>query len=221
MKYKLVMFDMDGTVLDTLGDISDSLNHILKMHGMPERKPEDIRLMLGDGMEMLIRRAAPAGTADDKIQEILKDYKPYYGAHADIKTKPYDGICKLLEDLRSEGLKVCVVSNKADYAVQPLSEKYFNGLLDASAGENVSAGIAKKPHPAMCYKMMEQFGVSPSESVYIGDSEVDIQTAKNGNMDCIVVSWGFRDIDFLKENGAETIVSTPSEIFDIITQSRP
>ena len=220
MKYKAALFDMDGTVLDTLGDLSDSLNHTLKAHGMPEHTIDEARMMLGDGMNVLIHRAAPAGTPEEKIQEVLADYKAYYGSHSSIKTKVFDGIPELLEELRRRGVKTGVVSNKGDFAVQDLSKTYFEGLMDASAGENEAAGIARKPAPDMCLNMLKLFGVTPSEAVYIGDTEVDIETAKNCGMDCIICSWGFRSVEHLKEKGAEVIVDTPMEILKAMENAK-
>lgn len=220
MKYKLAMFDMDGTVLDTLGDLSDSLNHTLAVHNMPVRTIDEARMMLGDGMNVLIHRAVPEGTPEEVIQEVLKDYKAYYGSHSSIKTKAFDGIPQLLETLRSMGIKTCVVSNKGDFAVQDLARTYFEGLLDASAGENEAAGIARKPAPDMCNKMLDYFGVTPSEAVYIGDTEVDIETAKNSGMDCIICSWGFRSVEYLKSKGAKIIVDTPMEILKAMEEAK-
>lgn len=216
MKYKLVMFDMDGTVLDTLGDLSDSLNHTLIAHGMPARTIDEARMMLGDGMNVLIHRAVPQGTSEEVIQQVLKDYKAYYGSHSTIKTRVFPGIPELLRTLKEQGVKTCVVSNKGDYAVQDLAKTYFDGLLDASAGENEAAGIARKPAPDMCFKMLEQFGVTQAEAVYVGDTEVDIKTARNSGLDCIICSWGFRSTDYLKNCGAEIIVDSPEEILKVL-----
>ena len=214
MKYKAVIFDLDGTLLDTLEDLADSVNHVLKEAGYPTRTIEEVRAFVGNGIRKLIERSVPENTPTESIDHVHKNFIAYYGEHCMEKTKPYDGIMELLHTLQKAGCKVAVVSNKADYAVQMLCDKYFKNTFDAALGEQT--GIPKKPAPDAVYKVLNTLNVSSSESVYIGDSDVDILTARNSNMDEIIVDWGFRDRTYLKEQGAKVLVSTPAELLNCI-----
>jgi phosphoglycolate phosphatase len=214
MKYKLAIFDMDGTILNTLEDLTDSLNHTLKAFGYPVHSIDNVRRFVGNGIRKLIERALPADSTEERIDEVFAAFMPYYNEHCADKTKPYDGISELILELRNAGCLTAVVSNKADSAVQELCVKYFNGLFDAAAGEK--PGINKKPAPDSVNLILDTLKLSANDAVYIGDSEVDIATAKNSLMDAIIVSWGFREVPFLKEHGAEIIVDTPKEVKDII-----
>lgn len=214
MKYKAVIFDLDGTLLDTLEDLADSVNHVLKEAGYPSRTIEEVRAFVGNGIRKLIERSVPEGTSVDSIDIIHKNFIAYYGKHCMEKTKPYDSIMEMLHTLQNAGCKVAVVSNKADYAVQILCDKYFNHIFDAALGEQT--GTPKKPAPDAVFKVLNTLNVSPSEAVYVGDSDVDILTARNSNMDEIIVTWGFRDEAFLKEQGAKVLISNPSELINLI-----
>lgn len=212
MKYQLAIFDLDGTLLDTLEDLADSTNYVMRQFGYPERTIAEVRSFVGNGIRKLLERSAPEGTPTEEIDRMFETFKEYYGAHCADKTKPYDGVMELLASLQKQGVKLAVVSNKADYAVKALCEQYFPGYFDVAVGERT--GIARKPAPDTVNEVLRNLQMDKSQAVYIGDSEVDVQTAKNAKMDCIAVDWGFRDANVLKEAGAESIVSTPAKILN-------
>ena len=210
--YKAVIFDLDGTILDTLDDLADSVNFALKKHGLPVRENAEIRSFLGNGMVNLVKLSA--GDKAENIERILADFKEYYAKHSADKTKPYDGVLETISALKEQGVKTAVLSNKGDFAVQPLVKRYFGGLIERAQGENEAAGVLRKPNPDGVYKIMKELGVTEKETVFVGDSEVDILTAKNAGVDCVAVTWGFRDEKDLIENGAEKLISKPSELLD-------
>ena len=214
MKYKLVLFDLDGTVLDTLEDLTDATNAAMAMHGYPTHSIDAVRSFVGNGIGSLIRCAVPSGMDEAKIHTVLGDFKKYYGAHCADKTRPYAGVLEMLAALRAAGIRTAVVSNKADFAVKELAERYFKGSFDMAIGER--EGIARKPAPDSVFEVMRAMDVTPSECVYIGDSDVDVLTAKNAGIDGIFVTWGFRSEACLREAGAKTIVSTPAAITALI-----
>lgn len=214
MKYELIVFDMDGTILDTLEDLKNSMNHTLKLHNMPERTLDEIRSFVGNGIRKLIERAVMPETSAEQIDVIHKDFMKHYEIHCADFTSPYDGINDLIKELRNRGYKTAVVSNKADGAVQDLCVQYFPGLFDLAIGERPE--IAKKPAPDMVNLALDKLNVSKEKSVYIGDSDVDVATARNSKLDMIAVDWGFRTREFLIEQGAETIVSKPEEILELV-----
>lgn len=214
MKYKLAVFDMDGTILNTLEDLADSLNAALEMSGYPQRTLEEVRCFVGNGIRKLIERGVPAGTPVEMIDKVNSDFTGHYKVHCADKTKPYDGIIPVIRRLLAAGVKTAVVSNKADYAVQELCVQYFDGLFDAAVGER--AGIAKKPAPDSVNEVLRHLNVAREDAVYIGDSEVDIATARNAGMDSIIVDWGFREREFLVKMGAQRIISAPEEIAEVI-----
>lgn len=205
MKYRIAVFDMDGTILDTLEDLRDSLNVILGKYGYPMRTLEEVRRFVGNGILRLIEQAVPAECSKEQVQKVYEEFVPYYQAHSAVKTRPYPGIVTLLSDLKAGGMKLAVVSNKADAAVQDLCKLYFDGLFDMAAGER--AGMAKKPAPDMVELVLAGMQISKEEAVYIGDSEVDVATAVNSGLALCAVDWGFRDVEVLKANGAELIFS--------------
>lgn len=211
MKHTLAIFDMDGTILDTLADLKNSMNYTLEQFSYPLRTLDEIRLFVGNGIRNLIIRAAPAGTDEQTIDKMFGVFNGHYSVHCNDNTRPYDGIPELLKRLRENGVKTAVVSNKADYAVQSLTEKFFGGLFDYAVGEK--AGVRKKPCPDSVNEVLKVLKTDRKEAVYIGDSEVDIATAKNAEMDCISVDWGFRDRDVLIENQAQIIVSSVDCLF--------
>lgn len=214
MKYKLAIFDMDGTILDTLDDLTDSINHALSVCGYPARSGDDIKNFLGDGVWKLIERAAGKNATDKDINTIHDVFVSHYPENCNIKTKPYADIEKCIQDLRAAGCLTAVVSNKDDIAVKKLSDEYFGGMFDLSIGRR--DGIPRKPAPDSVNEVLAQLGIDAENSIYIGDSEVDIETAKNAKMDSIIVAWGFRDEEFLKSRGAELIVHSPNEITSYI-----
>lgn len=210
MKYELVLFDLDGTLLNTLEDLADSMNAVLRQSGYPERSLAEIRNFVGNGIKKLVKRSAPEDTKAEEIVRMYETFLPYYKEHCADKTKPYEGIQELLAKLRDNGIKLAVVSNKADAAVKELCEQYFPDFFKEAVGER--AGIARKPAPDTIYEVLRNLNIEKEKAVYIGDSEVDVQTANNAGLDCIAVSWGFRDEPVLKAAGAETIVSAPEEV---------
>lgn len=210
--YKAFVFDLDGTLLDTLDDLTDAVNAAMQAVGLPLRTRAEVCSFVGNGIAKLIERAV--GERADKAQEALVFFKEYYALHCADKTQPYEGIVPLLQALKDRGLKTAVVSNKADFAVKALAKRYFGGLLEEAVGENESAGIRKKPAPDSLLSVMEQLGVKKEETLYIGDSEVDIQTAKNAGVDCACVTWGFRDKAFLQANGGRFFVDEPKELLE-------
>lgn len=216
MKYKLAIFDLDGTVLNTIEDLADSLNFALSKAGFPERRLDEVLKFVGNGIRNLICQAVPDGTDSEITDSVFADFKAYYREHCADKTKPYDGIVELLVRLRENGVKTAVISNKADFAVKILCEKYFPGLFEAVFGER--EGVKRKPWPDAVNEVLSLLKTERRDAVYIGDSEVDIKTAENADMDGIIVSWGFRETSFLRESGAKRIVESPQEIYNIIVQ---
>lgn len=211
MKYRLAIFDLDGTILDTLDDLTNSANHALSVMGMPLRTIDEIRSFVGNGIPNLMKLIVPYGTDEKTINEVHAEFTAHYKKHCADFTKPYEGIKELIEDLRYNGMMTAVVSNKADYAVKTLCEDYFKGLFDAAIGEQMPL-YRKKPNPDLVYKVMKDLGVTADEAVYIGDSDVDIKTSKNAGIPCITVTWGFRDREFLLEQGAEIIAESMDEL---------
>ncbi len=210
MKYKAAIFDMDGTILNTIEDLADTMNYCLLTHGLPERSLDEIRSFVGNGIYRLIECAVPEGTGAEKIDEIFTQFRPYYREHSTIKTRPYDGVADAIRTLREAGVLTAVVSNKLDMAVRDLCELYFPGLFDYSVGER--EGQKRKPAPDGVYAALEHFGITKEEAVYIGDSDVDYATAQNAGMDRIMVGWGFRDEAFLLSLGADHVIHDPCEI---------
>ncbi len=210
MKYKLAIFDLDGTILDTLEDLADSLNAALKKSGYPVRSLEEVRSFVGNGLYNLVERAICPENKEEEIRKVLADLKAHYKVHCADKTKPYEGILPFLKELKDAGYKLAVVSNKADEAVQILCEKYFKGLFHLAVGEKEN--VRKKPAPDAVNRVLEILDTDRVNAIYIGDSEVDIQTAENAKMKAVLVSWGFREAEFLKKQGAENIVDSVEEL---------
>ena len=217
MKYKAVLFDMDGTVLDTLGDLAAAVNHTLREFSMPERSIAEVAAALSNGAAYLIAHTVPAGTPKELTDKVLAAYAPYYDAHCDILTGPYDGIVPLMEKLRDRGVKLAVISNKQDTAVKPLAEKYFPGLLEIAVGE--STEVRRKPNPDAVLAALRHIGVEREEAIYVGDTEVDLQTARNAGMECASVDWGFRTREQLVEIGAEHIFDTVQELEEYLLKN--
>lgn len=217
MKYKAVLFDMDGTVLDTLGDLAAAVNHTLREFSMPERSIAEVAAALGNGAAYLIAHTVPDGTPKELTDKVLAAYAPYYDAHCDILTGPYDGIVPLMQKLRGKGVKLAVISNKQDTAVKLLAEKYFPGLLEIAVGE--SAEVRRKPNPDAVLAALRHIGVEREDAIYVGDTEVDLQTARNAGMECASVDWGFRTREQLVEIGAEHIFDTVQELEEYLLKN--
>lgn len=211
---KIVIFDLDGTLLNTLDDLSDSTNYALSKFGYPTRTIEEVRQFVGNGVAKLIERAIPDGKNNSNFEKCLSIFKENYAQNMYNKTAPYNGIIEMLSNLKSKGIKIAVVSNKFDLAVKELCKIYFDKYIDFAAGENEALGINKKPAPDTVISVLTEFNFAPEDAVYVGDSDVDIMTAKNSHMPCISVTWGFRDEKFLLENGATILINAPSEIYN-------
>jgi phosphoglycolate phosphatase len=206
------IFDLDGTLLDTLGDLAASVNHALRTHGLPEHSIDDVRRFVGNGVRKLMERAVPDGAANPLFDETFATFRQYYMAHSLDTTRPYEGIPETLEALKARGCHLAVVSNKMMAATQELCRHFFPDTIEVAIGEDEAAGIRRKPAPDTVFAALKALGVGKENAVYVGDSDVDIQTARNAGIPCISVLWGFRDRDFLLQNGAETFISTPSEL---------
>lgn len=213
---KTCIFDLDGTLLDTLADLANAVNHALRVNSMPERTIEEVRFMVGNGVRKLMLLAVPNGEDNPLFEKAFADFRAYYSEHSFDNTKPYDGILPLLAELKGRGVKMAVVSNKMDSATKPLVKSFFGEYIDVAIGECESEGIKRKPAPDMVFKAIREMGVKAEDCVYIGDSDVDLQTAENAGLPCISVLWGFRDKDFLSAFGADTFVEAPEGILDVL-----
>lgn len=219
-----IIFDLDGTLLDTLSDLTDSTNYIMKIYGMPEHTVPEVRGFVGNGIRKLIERAVPGDTALNMDAEAYKlfidklylEFSSYYDIHCLDKTLPYPGIMDLLQALSSEGYKLAIVSNKVDSAVKELSESFFSEYISVAIGETPS--IKRKPAPDTAFAAMKELGLSASECIYVGDSEVDIATAENAGLRCISVTWGFKTKAFLADHGAKLYADTPGELKSLISE---
>lgn len=209
---KSVIFDLDGTLLDTLEDLADSVNFALNKYGYKERTLKEIRAFVGNGVVRLMELALPNGKNNPQFESVLSDFKAHYAKNCKNKTKPYNGINELLKALKEENIKMAVVSNKFDAAVKELCKEYFGEYIAVAMGE--TAQVKKKPAPDTVFKAME--ALNDTDCVYVGDSEVDIETAKNASLPCISVTWGFRDKDYLKEVGGNIFADEPMEILDLL-----
>lgn len=208
MRYTTVIFDLDGTLLNTLSDLHASTNHALAAHDLPPRSLDEVRSFVGNGIRNLIRLAVPVGSSDELIDTVHADFDAHYAVHNMDQTGPYPGVIELVKTLRDKGIRCCVVSNKGDYAVQPLVQHFFPNMFDVVCGEREKDGIRRKPWPDTVLECMRVVGATKDESVYVGDSEVDLLTAANAGIDCIAVTWGFRDEDFLRAQGATVLTPT-------------
>lgn len=206
MRYRAILWDMDGTVLDTLEDLWAAVNVSLRHFALPEVSLDTVRAGLGNGAAHLIACCAPA----ERREEVLRFYKPWYDAHCNIRTRPYEGILPLMARLKAAGVRQAIISNKPDPAVQELARVYFPGLLETAVGE--SAAVRRKPDPDAVLAAAERMGLAPADCVYVGDTEVDLRTARNAGMDCIAVSWGFRSRAQLIEAGAARIADRAEEL---------
>ena len=214
MNIKAVIWDLDGTLLNTLDDLAASVNAALAMNGMPLRSTEEVRAFVGNGIRNLMIRAVPGGEANPAFDKALEDFIRHYGAHSRDRTRPYDGILEMLDRLSAVGVKHAIVSNKIDFAVKALSRAYFGERMCAAIGDDPSR--ARKPAPDSVLAAMREMGVTAQETVYVGDSDVDVLTARNAGVPCVAVLWGFRDEACLRAAGAERLARTPDELREII-----
>ncbi|MBQ8989531.1 MAG: HAD-IA family hydrolase [Prevotella sp.] len=212
MRYQTYIFDLDGTLLDTLGDLAASVNYALRSQGMPEHSLDDVRRFVGNGVRLLMERAVPNGAANPGFNAAFATFRQHYMEHSLDTTRPYEGIPEALAALKAGGCRLAVVSNKFMTATQELIRHFFPDTIEVAIGEHEAEGIRKKPAPDTVFAALDQLGVGKEQAVYVGDSDVDIQTASNAGLPCISVLWGFRDRDFLIQHGAKTFISAPSEL---------
>lgn len=212
---KAIIFDMDGTLLDTLEDLYRSANAALVQYGFPERTLEEVRQFVGNAARNLMRQAIPQGEENPHFEECLQAFKTHYGEHLNDHTGPYDGILELLEQLSKEGVPMAIVSNKPDFAVRKLKERYFGGLISVAIGE--SKRVRRKPAPDTVEQAAERLGVRLEDCIYVGDSEVDLLTAKNCGIPCVSVTWGFRSRELLISLGAEHMAEDTEELFFLLS----
>lgn len=210
MKYKSYIFDLDGTLLDSLTDLAASCNYALRINNMPERTIDEVRMFVGNGVRKLMERAIPDGDRNELFQKTYTDFRDHYLIHNLDHTSPYNGIINMLKSLKDDGCNIAVVSNKFYAATQELVNHFFGDYVSVAIGERDN--IRKKPSPDTVFEALRQLNVEKDGAVYIGDSDVDVMTAKNCGMPCISVLWGFRDKKFLIEHGANVFVEKPSEI---------
>lgn len=209
--YNTFIFDLDGTLLNTLDDLAASVNYALRTHGMPERTLDEVRSFVGNGVRLLMERAIPEGSANPRFEETFATFRAYYMEHSLDTTRPYDGIPEVIHALKQRGCRLAVVSNKFYAATQELIRHFFPEITVA-IGEHEAEGIRKKPAPDTVFEALRQLGVGKEKAVYVGDSDVDLQTAHNSGLPCISVLWGFRNRDFLLAHGATTFISRPEEL---------
>lgn len=217
MAYKTVIFDLDGTLLDTLLDLANSVNFALEHNGEPVRTVEEIRQIVGNGIRNLVMRSLGGDETHPKFEQAFADFKEHYRVHCQDETKPYDGILELCRELKERGIGTAIVSNKADFAVKELQKNYFGDLIPVAIGEKEN--VRKKPAPDTVFQALKELGAKAEGAVYVGDSDVDIETAKNCGLDCITVTWGFRDRDFLEKHGAKIYADDVSELRELLMDS--
>ena len=214
MKYDTVIFDLDGTLLDTLDDLTDGVNHALADFGYPLADREQIRTRLGYGSGYLIAQSVPGGRDDPNYQAVFDDYLAYYRAHSSVKTRPYEGVSELLEELKARGVRRAIVSNKPDSATQELYERWCASSVDCAVGGRT--GSRRKPAPDSLLEAMRILGAEKLRTVYVGDSEVDIETAAAAGVDCISCTWGFRSAEQLVRSGAVTLVERAADLLALL-----
>ena len=211
---KMVIFDLDGTLLDTLDDLCNSVNYSLRTNNFPERSLAEVRTFVGNGIRLLIERSVPEGTSKELIDKTFECFKTYYAVHCNDKTKTYPGVMDMLKELKKNGYKIAVLSNKAQYAVTKLCDIYFNNLLDDAVGAREN--VAKKPSPDALYICAENNNINLNNFIYVGDSDVDVATANNAGVRGIAVTWGFRSRELLIKCGAENLADNTDELLQIL-----
>ena len=211
---KMVIFDLDGTLLDTLDDLCNSVNYSLRTNNFPERSLAEVRTFVGNGIRLLIERSVPEGTSKELIDKTFECFKTYYAVHCNDKTKTYPGVMDMLKELKKNGYKIAVLSNKAQYAVTKLCDIYFNNLLDDAVGAREN--VAKKPSHDALYICAENNNINLNNVIYVGDSDVDVATANNAGVKGIAVTWGFRSRELLIKCGAENLADNTDELLQIL-----
>lgn len=218
MSVRAVLFDLDGTLLNTLDDLTASTNAALEAHGYPPRTREEVRTFVGNGVKKLMLRALDVKNPEEcpEFETIFADFRAHYAIHSNDHTCVYEGVMELIARLHEAGIALAIVSNKLDAAVKQLNDIYFQSYISVAIGENEAAGIKKKPAPDTVHAALRALGVAAEDAVYIGDSEVDIATAAHAGLACISVTWGFRDAAFLRAHGAQTLCETPQEVWELL-----
>ena len=211
---KAIVFDLDGTLLDTLTDLAASTNYALRSCGMPEHSIDDVRRFVGNGVRMLMTRAVPDGESNPRFDEAFSVFRQHYMQHCLDTTCPYPGIMDALARLKEKGMMLAIVSNKMQVATEELRLHFFSQYIDVAIGE--SAAIRKKPAPDTVNEALRLLGISHDEAIYVGDSDVDIDTARAAMMPCASVLWGFRDRQFLLNHGATRLLSSPEELLSLV-----
>ena len=211
-QYETYIFDLDGTLLDTLEDLAAAVNYALRSFGMPEHSRDDIRRFVGNGVRMLMTRAVPNGEQNPQFEEVFSTFRMYYMQHSLDTTHPYDGVPEMLAALKQRGCRLAVVSNKFNKATKELCRHFFADTIEVAVGEHEAEGIHKKPAPDTVIEALSQLDVGRENAVYVGDSDVDLETAHNACLPCISVLWGFRDKEFLLAHGAKTFINHPNEL---------
>lgn len=214
MGYQAILFDLDGTLLDTLDDLRDACSYALGAVGEPPRTREEVRRFVGNGLGKLMERAIPGGREHPRFQEALAVLQRYYEQHNQVKTRPYEGVLPLLEALKREGYALAIVSNKPDASVKALSALYFGGLVSVAIGEREN--VRRKPAPDTALEALRLLGADKSAALYVGDSEVDVETARNAGLPCLSVTWGFRERDTLEAAGATAFAGTPEDVLAFV-----
>ncbi|MCI8508093.1 MAG: HAD-IA family hydrolase [Lachnospiraceae bacterium] len=209
-----IIFDLDGTLLNTLEDLADSVNYALHEYSLPERTLQEVKKFVGNGVELLMERAVAGALSKEKQQQCLTAFKQHYSTNMDHKTRPYTGILDLLRELKKRGCHIAIVSNKFDSAVKGLNDKYFEGMFPVAIG--ASDSVAKKPAPDSVIEALKQLGTCKEQALYVGDSDVDVMTAGNAGLPFVGVTWGFRDEELLRSMGAADIIHEPGQLLEIL-----
>lgn len=215
--YKHVIFDLDGTLLNTIDDLADTGNHVCTLHGWPTHTVAEFKLMVGNGIPKLVECFAPQGTSQEVLDQAFQEFMDWYGVHKEDKTAPYAGMPEVTKALREAGVSIAVLSNKADVMAGPVVEHYYPGIFPVVQG--ALPGLPTKPDPTLLHKLMDRLGATQEDTLFVGDSNVDIRTAKNGGLTGCGVLWGFRSREELEAAGADVIVSTPQELLDLILKA--
>lgn len=214
--YKGVLFDLDGTLLNTLGDLTSAVNHVCKEYGYKLRTVEEVRSFIGNGIRNLISRVVPNGYENPKFEEMMITFQNYYTENVAVLTYPYEGVLEILNTLKDKGINIAIVSNKRHNLVNKLNDIFFNGLIELVLGEDEANGISKKPNPMMIDLVLNKFGLNNNEVIYVGDSNVDKQTADNANLDCCLVTYGFRDKVDLASLNAKYMIDDIKDLVKIV-----
>ena len=214
--YKGVIFDLDGTLLNTLGDLTASVNHVCDTFGYPTRTIDEVRSFIGNGIRNLISRVVPNGFENPKFEEMMKEFETYYASNVAVYTYPYEGVNELIKSLLNNNIKVAIVSNKRNSLIQILKEKFFNDTVELALGEDEQNGLIKKPNPMMVNYVLEKFGLKKEEVIYVGDSNVDKKTADNSNLDCCLVTYGFRNKEELEPLNSKYMIDDIKDLYDIV-----